>query len=216
MEKNREITVKGIGNLSAPVDWVIIKLSLAEKNNNYEKGFVIFEQNFGKLQDAIFSVGFDKKELKTTDFHVITTYKGVEKRNEYRQVFDGYRFCNDLKLEFSYDSKKISEVLKAISRSNVSVDIEIQFSVQDKDAVVNQLLFNATQNAKQKAKILCDAMGVKLGKLLTINYDWTEIEIYSSVKYEKEHDILEAPFYDISPDDVHVNEDAVFVWEITD
>ena len=59
-------------------------------------------------------------------------------------------------------------------------------------------------------------MGVKLGKLLTINYDWSEIEIYSSAKYEKEYNVLESPFYDISPDDIHVKEDAVFVWEITD
>ena len=150
MEKNRVITVKGIGHLSAPVDWGIIKLSLAEKNNNYEKGFSKFEEDFGKLQDAISTVGFDKKDLKTTDFHVITTYRSVEKRNDYHRVFDGYRFCNDLKIEFSYDSQKIGEVLKAISKSGVSVDIEIEFSVEDKDALINKLLFNATQNAKKK------------------------------------------------------------------
>ena len=38
MERNREITVKGIGNLKAPVDCVVLTLSLEEVNKDYEAG----------------------------------------------------------------------------------------------------------------------------------------------------------------------------------
>ena len=216
MEKTREITVKGIGNLKIPADWIVIKVSLVEKNCDYEKGFSNFENNFSKLQDAIITAGFEKKDLKTTAFSVSTDYKNVKKQNEYIRVLDGYIFRNELKIEFTFDAKKVNDVLKALHNSGVTTEIDISFTVQDKEAVVNKLLYAATQNAREKAKTLCDAMGVKLGKLVTINYNWTEIDIYSTAKYERDSECLYAPFYDISPDDVSVNEDAVFVWEITD
>ena len=216
MEKTREITVKGIGNLKAPVDWIVIKVSLVEKNCDYEKGFSNFENNFSKLQDAIITAGFEKKDLKTTAFSVSTDYKNVKKQNEYIRVLDGYIFRNELKIEFTFEAKKVNDVLKALHNSGVTTEIDISFTVQDKEAVVNKLLYAATQNAREKAKTLCDAMGVKLGKLITINYNWTDIDIYSNVRYECEMECVGSAMTDICPDDVSVSENAVFVWEITD
>ena len=70
----------------------------------------------------------------------------------------------------------------------------------------------------KKAEILCDASGVVLGKLLSIEYNWGELDICSDTRYSLAEDCLVAPMManciDIEPDDITVSDTAVFVWEI--
>ncbi len=218
MERNREITVKGIGSLSVPVDWVILSLTLEELNKDYKAGYANFENHICALQEAVASAGFKKTDLKTTEITVTTKYESVKKNGTYIEEFIGYRFRNDLKLAFNFDSKKLGIVLQAIGNSGVTPRINIDFSVNDKEAVKNRLLASAAKDAKQKAIILCEAMGVKLGKLLIIQYNWDEIEIRSFSRCEQEicvaGDALSP--VDFTPDDISVEDDACFVWSIED
>lgn len=92
------------------------------------------------------------------------------------------------------------------------------FSVKDSDAVQDALLQEVTANARKKAELLCETSGVKLGKMLTINYDWAQLNLSSKTKYEVEKESLcEIPSFlkpiNIEPDDIEVSDTAVFVWE---
>ncbi len=66
---------------------------------------------------------------------------------------------------------------------------------------------------------LCEGMGVKLGKLLCINYNWDEIIIHSSTRLEYgsfEKSECCCSDMDFTPDDIPVEDGASFVWEIVD
>ena len=65
MEKERLITVKGIGTLTVPVDYIEIQFHLRETNKEYEKGYDLFEKHILDLQNTLTNCGFEKKELKT-------------------------------------------------------------------------------------------------------------------------------------------------------
>lgn len=45
MEKAREITIKGIGNLTAKPDFVIITIGIEKINQNYSEGYKTFAQD---------------------------------------------------------------------------------------------------------------------------------------------------------------------------
>ena len=214
MERNREITVKGIGSLSVPVDWVILSLTLEELNKDYEAGYKDFENHISALQDAVVSAGFKKTDLKTNEIAITTKYEEVRKNGVYTEVFAGYQFKTEAKLEFDFDSQRLGIALQKLGESGVTPKIKIDFSVKDEEAVKNRLLANAAKNAKEKAEILCEAMGVKLGKLLTIQYDWNEISIFSSTRYER--NICVGSVVGFTPDDISLEDDACFVWEIED
>lgn len=71
----------------------------------------------------------------------------------------------------------------------------------------------------EKAELLCEASGVKLGQLLTINYNWSELNIYSDSTYDLlpsflREEPIKARHIEIEPDDIDVKDNAVFVWEI--
>lgn len=70
-----------------------------------------------------------------------------------------------------------------------------------------------------KAEILTKASGVTLGELVSIDYNWGELHLYSPTRYEMEADCLmkvsAAPTaMDIEPDDIDVSDSVTFVWEI--
>lgn len=225
MEKERLITVKGIGVVTVPVDYVEITLTLDEMNKDYKKGYENFEKHILALQEIIVGCGFKKEDLKTSEIRVYPKNERVKKGGHYVEVLTGYEFYSEMIVRFDFDSEKVGQIFASITQSKPSPRINVEFTVKDKEAVKKSLLAASAKDAKEKANILCQAMDVKLGKLQTINYNWDELKIYSQTKYllneERERVLYDA--YDVryngldfTPDDIRVDDDASFVWEITD
>ena len=214
----RLITVKGIGNINIKPDLIIINRELVSHKYDYEETMKLATDSVSKLEKAIEEAGFNKKELKTTRFNIRTSYKSYYDENKnYKNKFDGYICEQGLKLQFDLDMQVLSKVLTAITKSGVEPRLNIRFSVKDKEKVNEELLINATENARRRAEVLAKASKVNLGKLLTINYNWSEVGIYSKTTYEMENKSLvmeEAYAPNIEPDDIELSDTATFVWEI--
>ncbi len=214
----RLITVKGIGNVNVKPDLIIINMELVSHKYDYEETMKLATDSVSKLEKAIEEAGFNKKELKTTSFNIRTSYKSYYDENKnYKNKFDGYICEQGLKLQFDLDMQVLSKVLTAITKSGVEPRLNIRFSVKDKEKVNEELLINATENARRKAEVLAKASKVNLGKLVTINYNWSEVGIYSKTTYEMENKSLvmeEAYAPNIEPDDIELSDTATFVWEI--
>ena len=222
MEKERLITVKGIGAVTVPVDFVELEISLNEMNKDYKKGYDIFEKKMLDIKNIIIKSGFNEDELKTSELNVKPEYDEIKKGNRYVNVLHGYEFITEMKLRFDFDSSKLNNVFTSISQNKAAPKIEVNFTVKDKEAVKKALLAASAKDAKEKAEILCNSLGVKLGNLKTINYNWDEIKIYSPTRYSVSNTVFsdlccrETPLWGFSPDDIRVNDDASFVWEIID
>jgi len=217
----RTITVKGIGKASAKPDYVVIGMDLSSQDMDYDKALALASENITHLTDAIVSCGFEKDAVKTTNFNVRTDYNSVKDKNgNYKREFNGYVISHSLKVEFDFDSKKLSQALSAIAGCLAHPELSIRFTVKDSSAVSEEMLRSATENARRKAEILCDASGMKLGELKAIDYNWGELDIYSSTRYEVEDRCLGAPMVmadaaiDFEPDDIEVGDTVTFVWEI--
>lgn len=212
------ITVRGTANISVKPDLIIVSMDLVSHKYNYEDTMALATNSVVAIEKAIKSVGFNEKELKTTSFNINTSYKSYyDEDNKYKSKFDGYVCEQGLKLQFDLDMKVLSNVLVAIAESKVNPKLNIGFSVKDKDAVSEELLIKATENARKKAEVLAKASRVNLGKLVSIDYNWSELNIYSHTSYEMESKSLvmeEAYAPNIEPDDINVRDTVAFVWEI--
>lgn len=217
---SRTITVKGIGRVTTPPDYVIISMSLEAQEMDYEATMELAAQKIEQLNTSFEEIGFEKKSVKTTNFNVRTDYERVKDKNgNYQSVFNGYICSHRLKVEFDFDTKRLAQTLYAISRCLAQPELSIAFTVKDPSAVNSELLRSATVNAKQKAQILCEASGVKLGQLLSIDYNWGELNVISHTDYMLEERCMAMPTssladIDIEPDDIDVSDTATFVWEI--
>ena len=110
----------------------------------------------------------------------------------------------------------ISDLLASVVK--VHPQLTIAFTVKDATAINEEMLRSATVNAKRKAEILCEASNVKMGQLLSIDYNWGELNIYSNTRYDMAEDCMPMmampKSIDIEPDDIDVSDTATFVWEI--
>lgn len=217
----RTITVKGIGHLAAKVDYVILKMMIETVCKDYEQAMREAADRIEKLQAAVEGIGFAKGAVKTTRFHVDTRYENVpDRQGRYERTFVGYACCYDLKLAFDFDKKALARVLAAIAGSGARAELRIEFTVKDPSKVSEELLTRAAQNAREKAQILCRASGGRLGALLAIDYNWSEVDISSKTDCYF-NDLLQplmaksagsAP--EIEPDDIDVSDTVAFRWEI--
>lgn len=216
MEKT--ITVKGTGNISVQPDLAVVSLTLNSLDRDYEKAMQYASEKLSALQSALRNIGFDNADLKTTSFNVNTEYESIRDKNgNYKSVFEGYACVQGLKLEFDFDTKVLSRVLSAIAACISEPQLNIRFSVKDKNAVNDALLESAATNARKKAEVLTKASGVTLGELISINYNWAELDIYSDTRYgmAKECMCTSSPMnMDITPDDIEVGDSATFMWAI--
>ena len=108
--------------------------------------------------------------------------------------------------------------LGAIAGCEAKPDFNINFSIKDPNAVYEQLLNSAIENAKLKASVLAKSAGVTLGEIQRIDYNWGELHLYSQTDYQFNDIMLckaAAPLkMDIEPEDIKVDDTVTIVWAI--
>ncbi|MDE7362023.1 MAG: SIMPL domain-containing protein [Oscillospiraceae bacterium] len=213
---DRTITVRGVGTVSVKPDFIAITLNIVSKDMEYSKSVENANARIGLLQKAVVSSGFVKEELKTLSFNVSTNYEGeTDEHGRYRNVFAGYVCRYTLKLSFDMDARKLAETLTAISESGANAEFSIKFTVKEPERVSAELLRSAAENARQKAEVLCEASGAKLGTLVKIDYDWTDINVFSPSTYKMEMERgVAAGVPEFEPEDIKSSDSAAFIWEI--
>jgi len=216
----RTITVKGVGSVSAKPDYIVLTLSIEEKDKSYEKALDGAARKIDLLEAVARRAGFKRGTLKTISFNVSTQYENIKDRDgTFQRVFAGYGCFYRLKLSFDFDNKRLASVLNAIAASGADPELSISFTVKDPAKVSEELLASVSANAREKAEILSRASGVELGQLIRIDYDWGELNIISPTRYELGDCVMpmmvrssRAP--EIEPDDIDLHDTATFVWEI--
>lgn len=214
----RTITVKGIGAVSVKPDLIVLRLSMETAEYEYDAAMKAAAEKIDFLNKALEAAGFEKKSAKTADFRVRADY---DRRNDgkgnYTSVFMGYKCRHELKIEFDFDTKRLAKALSEISKCIAKPEISIDFTVKDSSAVSGELLKAAVKNAREKAEILCAASGAKLGELLSIDYNWGELHLYSATDYDAEGKCMmscAADDMDIEPEEIKARDTATFAWEI--
>lgn len=214
----RTITVKGIGAVSVKPDLIVLRLSMVTSEYEYDAAMKAAAEKIDFLNKALEAAGFEKKSAKTADFRVRADYDRLnDGKGNYTSVFMGYKCRHELKIEFDFDTKRLAKALSEISKCIAKPEISIDFTVKDSSAVSGELLKAAVKNAREKAEILCAASGAKLGGLLSIDYNWGELHLYSETDYDVEGKCLmlgEADDMDIEPEEIKARDTATFEWEI--
>lgn len=214
----RTITVKGIGAVSVKPDLIVLGLSMETAEYEYDAAMKAAAEKIDFLNKALEAAGFEKKSAKTADFRVRADYDRLnDGKGNYTSVFMGYKCRHELKIEFDFDTKRLAKALSEISECIAKPEISIDFTVKDSSAVGGELLKAAAKNAREKAEILCAASGAKLGDLLSIDYNWGELHLYSATDYDVEGKCLmmgAADDMDIEPEEIKARDTATFEWEI--
>ncbi len=217
---DRTIAVKGTARLSLAPDTIEVNLNLSTLEKQYADAVGKSAAQLEELQGCLAALGFENKDLKTVYYNVSAEYEyRNDKNGNGRRVFTGYRVNHNLRLDMPYDTERMSKVLAALAGSKTDPDFSLNFTVKDRDAVKDELLIQAAENARHKAEVLTKASGCRLGQLLSVSYNWSDMSFYSPTNYGMDRKCMAMGAaveceMDISPDNIEVSDNASFVYEI--
>lgn len=218
----RTIRVTGKGQLKVHPDMTRITITLEGKDFDYGEALKRSAEDTEQLKAILAPFGFEPPDLKTLSFNVETRYENYQVRNEWKRRFDGYAFTHVLKVEFDSDNKRLGKILYALANCRLHPEFRLSYTVKDPEAVKNELLGKAVQDAVAKAGVLSGAAGLKLGEIRSMDYSWGEIDfeyrpMNGSGLMMKEcapTDAAGSYDMDIEPDDIDVRDTVTVVWEI--
>lgn len=215
--EERVISVKGKGKASIPPDTIEINMILTTLKPTYEEAMNAASRDLDELRLCLRSAGFDKKDIKTTNFRVDTKYENISDANgNYRRVFVGYEVTNNLRIEFEQNAMMLTRVLNALAGCKSTPEFSIRYKVKDDTEVKDLLLERAVEDARSKAKVMAEAAGVRLGKVLSIDYSGSDIQLYRDI-YSMNKNLIStggAPNIDLQPDDIDVEDTVTVVWRM--
>lgn len=84
----RTITVRGVGNISAKPDFIVIEMHIMGQSKNYSEALAEASSAVEAVCNAAVSAGHSKDALKTINFGVSSEYDSVRNsKGTYQRVF---------------------------------------------------------------------------------------------------------------------------------
>lgn len=161
----RVITVTGQAELKAEPDEAIVTVTLRAMDMSMKVAKAAYDRQMNTLLKAAEEFDIEKKYLRTQRANIRPIYRHESKTN--KRIFEGYEI-----------SGTVSVTLKEMEKSSVLVDTlvnkgfeyidGIQFTVSNREALEEDALMKALENAKTKAKRMVKVMGAELGDVLVI------------------------------------------------
>lgn len=218
----RTLTVRGTGALSLKPDTIEVSIDLSSKNKEYTAAMELASKKISALSEALEKAGFEKEGLKTGYLNVRADYEGYnDEHGNYRQRFIGYVCEQNMTLRFPFDTSRLTKVLASISACEVEPNLNIAFTVRDKDAAIDTLLKAAAKDALRRAKVLAKAAGAKLGPIVSIDHNVQNPTFYSPTRVNASAKMArfeEDACFDmgVAPENIELSENAGFVWSLED
>ncbi|MEK7461857.1 MAG: SIMPL domain-containing protein [Patescibacteria group bacterium] len=134
-----------------------------------------------KKMDAILSglkaLGIEDKDIKTTDYSLYPKYTFAQAVCSQtfcppsRQIQDGYTVSHDVSVKVR-STDNVGKALALAGQSGATNISSITFTVDEPDKILDEARAEAIQDAREKAKLLAKALGVRLVRIVSF-YDNT-------------------------------------------
>lgn len=163
-EKNT-ISVSSTGTVKDIPDNAVVSFSVVTQDKEAKGALDNNSQLMGKVVSALESMGIDKKDIKTTSVNVYPEYEDVktEEINGKQRKIVGYNAYNSVEVTVR-DVEDTGSVIDGAlgAGANQVQNLYFKFSPEKDRELYQEALKEAVVDAKGKAAVLADAMGVEI------------------------------------------------------
>lgn len=177
-------TISGSGVVYAKADIANITVGLkTETKKTAAEATVESTEKMNGIITALTDLEIDEKDIKTTDYNLRPVYTWIENQG---QVLQGYAVSQNVAVKVR-DLSQIGDVIARTTEEGANQVGNVSFTIDDEYELKNQARELAIEKAKEKAEMIADQAGMKLGEVkgvYEINNDYREVSMYSNVKME--------------------------------
>lgn len=162
-----QLQVRGVGHLKSQPDVAILSIELKTIQKEFSDAVSALESEYGQMLRHLENEGFSTNEIKTSHY-------GIRPNRIYtpsRSYDSGFVGTHDLIVELR-NAENLAKTTTAFSKSPVKAQLNITFTVSDslRQTIRNEIIKRAIEDAGQKAKLMAEASGRQLGKIVNITY----------------------------------------------
>ena len=136
------LTVQGAGNVSLNSDTASVTLGVRKYARDVKTAQQAVNVTMENLVEGLVAAGVDKKDMSTNTIYIYPEY------------------------DYDYDDDE-DEAIRGYSAGANSLD-DVSFSASDPQEASNEALRLAIENAQEKAVVMAEAAGAKLGGLVSL------------------------------------------------
>lgn len=197
LRRQSGLTVSGQGSVRAQPDLAVISVGVQSQAEDARQAIEENSETMAEVLEAIRDAGVEDSRIQTVGLNIQPIYSPTndfEPRGESRipsgnfgQVPEiaAYRVTNTVFVELplmtptadtmtpTADAQLVGEVLDAAFQAGANIAGNLQFSLEDRESVVEDALRQAVENAESKARVMATALGVTLGNPILIIEDFT-------------------------------------------
>jgi uncharacterized protein len=164
------IMVSGEGEAAIAPDMAVISLAVMRDAETAGEALSANSAAMAEVLADLKAQGIADKDLQTTDFSIQPKYKQETRTDGTYEapVIVGYTVSNGLTVRVR-DLAKLGEVIDRSVKLGVNQGGGISFTNDDPEAAVEAARKQAVEKAAAKAKMLTEAAGVKLGRVVEIS-----------------------------------------------
>ncbi len=176
-------TVSGSGIIYAKAD--IANINIGLKTGVKKTAVEATKESTNKINNIIEELKklkIEEKDIKTSDYNLNPIHNWTEEKG---QELIGYEVTQTLTLKIR-DLNKIGEVIAKTTEQGANQIGNIAFTIDDEFALKNQARELAIKKAKEKAQLIANQSGIKLGaiKNVTENFEPNVYPMYANVKMD--------------------------------
>ncbi len=170
------ISVYGTGEVFAIPDTGSFSFSVVEEGKTVKEAQDKASKKINTTLDAVRALGVAEKDIKTTGYNSYPKYEYQQQTKACaeiycppgKQVLTGYEVSQTISVKVR-NTADAGAVLTKVGDLGVSNISNLDFVIDDMDAVNAQARDKAILDAKEKAKVLAKALGVRLVRIVSFN-----------------------------------------------
>lgn len=165
---NRVITVSATGNVEAVPDIAHVSSGVSTEAKTAREALTANTETMAKVIAGLKENGIEAKDIRTSNFTINPQmdYTGDGKP----PVLRGYRVDNAVTVTVR-DIRKLGDLLDQIVTIGANQAGQLSFEVSKAEELKDEARKTAVANAQRRAKLLAEATGAELGKVVHISED---------------------------------------------
>ena len=184
VDNQESFTVSGSGVVYAKAD--IANMSVGLKTDVKPTAAAATKENSEKMNEIIVvlkDMEIEAKDIKTDSYSLRPVYTWVDNEG---QKLKGYEVYQNVTLKIR-DLDKIGDIIAKTTEKGANQVGDISFTIDDEYELKNEARGLAIEKAKEKAEIIANQTGMKLGKIIGVHESYYEpVEPYAYRNASKE------------------------------
>lgn len=147
-----------------------IRIPVQTKNESYEACSNDLIKTYNALSDALVKSGVDEDEVKSDRLNIQENYTYLERERK----LDGYIGNINVMVELPHTPKMLTAIMNTLKeeRFKFGYTLSFAFSEPQKEKLREEAIRKAIADARRKAEVITEEMGLKLVSVQEINYGY--------------------------------------------